>query len=271
MKSETDAINVDIEKLQQKLRATKLAKANLQTERANLAKHNHNKRIMEDMLSDRLNHLRSEYAESVEQAVAIDEALQRTTASLDRYKQLNAVNDAFYIWYSGPFATINAFRLGNLPNKPVEFTEINAALGQTALVLHIISSRAGIKFKRYIIAPLGSFPRIIKADDRKTSFPLFIDPSSFSFFPKRNFNQALLGLMDCIQEFGDYISSYDPTLSAPYRISLGDSSIGDMCFTYGGDDEVWTRALKFMLADVKWIIAWYCKHGTYGINETTSS
>jgi len=34
-----------------------------------------------------------------------------------------------------------------------------------------------------------------------------------------------------------------------------------MSFVYGNlDDEEWTRALKCMLANIKWIIAWYCKH-----------
>lgn len=37
--------------------------------------------------------------------------------------------------------------------------------------------------------------------------------------------------------------------------------VGDMSFVYGNlDDEEWTRALKCMLANIKWIIAWYCKH-----------
>lgn len=36
---------------------------------------------------------------------------------------------------------------------------------------------------------------------------------------------------------------------------------GDMSFVYGNlDDEDWTRALKCMLANIKWVIAWYSKH-----------
>jgi hypothetical protein len=40
--------------------------------------------------------------------------------------QINALNDAFYIWFSGPFATINGFRVGKLSNFPqVDWPEIN--------------------------------------------------------------------------------------------------------------------------------------------------
>src|SRR6185312_15940009 len=99
---------------------------------------------------------------------------------------------------------------------------------------------------------MGSFPKIIRGDDKKTSYPLFIDSSSFTLFPKRNFNLALQGFMSCIQELGDYIATYDPTLSMPFKISVSESKIGELSFVYGNDDEVWTRSLKFMLANIKW-------------------
>ena len=49
----------------------------------------------------------------------------------------------------------------------------------------------------------------------------------------------------------------------PYKIEVAESRIVDKSFVYGGDEEVWTHALKHMLANIKWIIAWYCKHGNY--------
>ena len=38
---------------------------------------------------------------------------------LEVMSQRHAINDCFYIWHSGPFATINGFRLGRLPNDQV--------------------------------------------------------------------------------------------------------------------------------------------------------
>lgn len=35
-----------------------------------------------------------------------------------RLMQINVLNDAFYIWFCGPFATINGFRVGKLANFP---------------------------------------------------------------------------------------------------------------------------------------------------------
>ena len=56
--------------------------------------------------------------------LSIDEELKYTNDTFNRLKQINVINDTFYIWYNGPYATINAFRLGNLSMKPIEFTEI---------------------------------------------------------------------------------------------------------------------------------------------------
>ena len=67
------------------------------------------------------------YEKSLDSILSIDEELKYTNDSLNRLKQINVINDAFYIWYNGPYATINAFRLGNLSMKPIEFKEINAA------------------------------------------------------------------------------------------------------------------------------------------------
>lgn len=51
--------------------------------------------------------------------------------------------------HSGQFGTINNFRLGRLPSVPVEWNEINAAWGQTVLLLHALANKMGLKFQRY--------------------------------------------------------------------------------------------------------------------------
>jgi beclin 1 len=261
--AENEKIEKEIEALKAQIAQAQREKVDLHAARREFTLKVHSTKVLSESLSAQLNQLESEHTAVVDQITSIDENIKISIANFDRYKQINALNDAFYVWYTGPFATINAFKLGNLVNKPVESTEINAALGQAALVLNIIASRCGIQFKQFHIAPMGSFPRILKADDRRTSYPLFIDQGSFSLFPKRNFNLALSGFMQCIFELGEYITAYDPTLSIPYKIEVADSKIADKSFVYGGDEEVWTHALKHMLANIKWIIAWYCKHGHY--------
>lgn len=46
-----------------------------------------------------------------------------------------ALNDSFHIWHLGPFATINGFRVGRLSTHLVDWQEVNAGVGQAAIVL----------------------------------------------------------------------------------------------------------------------------------------
>lgn len=46
-----------------------------------------------------------------------------------------ALNDSFLIWQQGPFATINGFRLGRLDTHLVDWQEVNAGVGQAAIIL----------------------------------------------------------------------------------------------------------------------------------------
>jgi len=263
------SLDNEIEILEIQLAKIKVEKSSLRQKKTKLATELYEAQIVRDSMINRNNCLEYEINQVVENIQSVQSELACTESTLTKNKQINIMNDAFYIWFSGPFATINSLRLGNLPYKPIDFTEINAALGQAALAVHIVSSRAGIEFKSFVILPMGSFPKILKADDRRTSYPLFIDSSSSfylssqSMFPKRYFNLALTGFMTCIFEVGEYISNHDPTLSLPYRIVIADSKISEVSFTYGVDEEVWTRALKFMLSNIKWIIAWYAKHCTH--------
>lgn len=55
----------------------------------------------------------------------------------------------FPLRHSGQFGTINNFRLGRLPSVPVEWNEINAAWGQTVLLLHALANKMGLRFKRF--------------------------------------------------------------------------------------------------------------------------
>lgn len=60
----------------------------------------------------------------------------------------NLMSFFFPIRHSGQFGTINNFRLGRLPSVPVEWNEINAAWGQTVLLLHALANKMGLHFQR---------------------------------------------------------------------------------------------------------------------------
>jgi len=55
--------------------------------------------------------------------------LLQTTNLHNNLMQMHSLNDVFFIWHAGKFATINGFRLGKLTTVAVDWNEINAALG----------------------------------------------------------------------------------------------------------------------------------------------
>ena len=79
-------------------------------------------------------------------------------------------NDAFCIGHDGVFGTINGLRLGRVPGVPVspiatsdvfhsqedfqvEWAEINAAWGQTLLLLYTIARKLEFSFEKCVIPP----------------------------------------------------------------------------------------------------------------------
>jgi beclin len=172
---------------------------------------------------------------------------------------LNPINDAFHIWFTGPFATINNFRLGRLMTVPIDWTEINSALGEAASAIFTVANKSEFQFRKYQIFPMGCFAKISRVEDRTNVYQLFTD-GAFSLFPKRNFNVAMVGFLTCIAELGSHVMEQDPTLQLPYEIDAAEGKINSHPITLSADEEQWTRALKYLLSDVKWIIAWSTKH-----------
>jgi beclin 1 len=249
----------EMKELEHRLLLAKKRKEDSIRRRIIISKELYDINILRKNIIERYNKLIFEYNTIHDHDDSILIESSRISLQMKKFMQINVINDAFYIWYSGSFATINNFRLGNLPLKSIEWTEINAALGQAVLAVTIIANKANISFKKYILIPMGSFPKVCKIEDKRSQYSLYTD-GSFSLFPKRNFNTALIGFLTCVQELGDHVTKHDPTLQLPYNINVNDGKINDQVVILGSDDEQWTRALKLLLADIKWIIAWSTKH-----------
>lgn len=82
--------------------------------------------------------------------------LAYTQSQLDKLRNTNVFNATFHIWHSGHFGTINNFKLGRLPSVPVEWSEINAAWGQTALLLAALARKINLIFEKYKLVPYGN-------------------------------------------------------------------------------------------------------------------
>lgn len=262
-KTEIQSLQEEVRWYEKEIRQLKKKKETSEKNRLALSEDIGKGRSIVDSLSVELNNLNRENKELTELLASQSSAHNYYQERYQKLSQYNLLNDAFHIWCSGSFGTINNLRLGTVPNKVVDFQDINAAFGQTALLVHIIASQCSeytnFEFKNYYIQPLGNHSKIVKVDDKRISFPLFLDQSSFTFFPKKNFNNALAAFMNCIVELGDFAREMDPISSLPYPIDLEENKISDYSFTFGNDDETWTRSLKCMLSNIKWLVAWTAK------------
>jgi len=110
---------------------------------------------------------------------------------------------------------------------------------------------------------------------------------SFSLFGKRNFNLALRALVECVALAAKAIHARDRTIVMPFPMQVehdnpsAPCTIGGLPVQYGapsttttttttttvvdgGDNHspgvTWTRAMKYLLTNVKWCVAYTAKH-----------
>lgn len=190
---------------------------------------------------------------------SIECQLAHTQAQLDKLKKTNVFNATFHIWHSGHFGTINNFRLGRLPSAPVDWSEINAAWGQTALLLAVLARKMNLVFNRYKLVPYGNHSYIEVLADHSV-LPLY-GSGGFRFFWDTKFDSGMVAFLDCLQQFKEEVEKGDSGFCLPYRMDKGkieDSATGN---SYSikmqlNSEEQWTKALKFLLTNLKWGLAW---------------
>ena len=143
----------------------------------------------------------------------------------------------------------------------VPWSEINSALGQLALLLSIIEStpNGGIHYRHEILC-CGSTSKVGIRRNGSSSvayYNLFSD-DSFQFFGRRNFNTALQSLLQCVLDAAEQIRDKDPTITLPHPIeqvaARGELTVGGLTVAYGTDGVAWTRAMKYLLTDVKHLL-----------------
>ena len=132
----------------------------------------------------------------------------------------------------------------------MEWSEINAALGQATMLLAVIAARTGYIFSKHRLIPMGSFSRIAPVGDEKAASELFYDGRMFGLFATRRLNAGLKALVACIGELGEYAQAIDRSFRLPSTVSHGGDRVGDLPVAVGGKDVVWTRAMKLVLTDV---------------------
>ncbi|KAJ8673867.1 hypothetical protein QAD02_005129 [Eretmocerus hayati] len=193
-----------------------------------------------------------------DESCSLESQLAYTVSQIERLEKTNAFNATFHIWHSGHFGTINSFRLGRLPSAPVDWSEINAAWGQTTLLMNAMARRINLTFKRYKLVPFGNHSYIEVLDQNK-ELPLY-GSGGFKFLWDTKFDAAMVAFLDCFVQFKETVEKRDSLFCLPYRVERGrleDSHGSSFSIKIQfNSEEQWTKALKYLLTNMKWGLAW---------------
>ncbi|KAJ7783088.1 autophagy protein Apg6-domain-containing protein [Mycena metata] len=229
--------------LDEELHALEMEEKALEEEEARFW-HAHNDHLLSsEQLASQLATIRSAYASD--------------SATLEKLERTNVYNDAFCIGHDGVFGTINGLRLGRVPGVPVEWAEINAAWGQSLLLLYTIARKLDCTFENYRLVPMGSFSRIEKTTGDKASYELYSSGNLniVQLLHNRRFDLAMVAFLECLKQVMDYVKAQDSTVEFPHQIvkdKIGDVSV-KLKFN---QDEAWTRSLRHVLLALKICLKW---------------
>ncbi|EMR11383.1 hypothetical protein PNEG_00408 [Pneumocystis murina B123] len=188
---------------------------------------------------------------------------------LEELKEANVYKDIFCISHNGQFGTINDLKFGRLPSYPANWDEINAAWGLIVLLLHSIAKKLNFKFSEYKLNPLGSTSTIDKLEfhndssypSKTISFELYNSDNLLikRFFMQKKFDIAMISFLQCLKQIGDYLKQIDPSFKFPYKIQKDKIGNANISISFNSD-EIWTRSLKYLLTNLKYIIAYTTHH-----------
>ncbi|XP_028331568.1 beclin-1 isoform X2 [Gouania willdenowi] len=280
---EEETLLVELQQLNKEEKALVKELEAVEEQRAAVAEELAQSRVNAQQLETEQLQYQKQYSEFKRQQLELDDELKSVDnqmrycqTQLDRLKKTNVFNATFHIWHSGQFGTINNFRLGRLPSVPVEWNEINAAWGQTVLLLHALANKMGLRFQRYRLVPYGNHSYLESLTDKSKELPLYCS-GGLRFFWDNKFDHAMVAFLDCVQQFKDEVEKGGTGFCLPYRLEAflkkmklrkkmdvekgkiedtGGSGGSYSIKTQFNSEEQWTKALKFMLTNLKWGLAW---------------
>jgi len=199
--------------------------------------------------------------DQAEQQRSLQMQLKTSQEQLYRLQRVNVLDMVFFIWMDGEYGTINGLRLGRLKHDPVEWHEINAALGQCAFLLTVIAERLGIHFTDYEIVPCASFSfiRARRSSGKVDELPLY-GSGGWRPFGQSALDQALVAYMECFAHVEQHLRQYFPEniQILPYRIvkdKLVDKNAQYLVKMQLNSEERWTKAMKCLLLNLKRVVS----------------
>ena len=261
IESEIEAQLLEKAGLRQMIAAARRESEALQQEAARLrrlravqgAEHDARHRAL-NVLELRAHELREETLREAQLAAHCERELRRLLL-------VSVRSESFHIAHDGSFGTINGLRLGRLADAGiVDWAETNGALGQVALLAHTLSRAHRIEFTHHLLLPMGSTSRIVPKSDARTAYELY-GSSSLSLthvFSGRRFDKGLAMLLACVRELLGHAEA-NPRVGVPARPPhpIDRDAVDGLPVRYQlNQEERWTRALKCLLVDLKWLLAW---------------
>jgi beclin 1 len=199
---------------------------------------------------------------------------------LTQLQRRSVYNDTFFITHDNYYATINGLRLGRLSSPYVDWPEINAAWGQTCLLLATLAERLNYKFQGYELCPMGSTSTILKLDTKpstsisssggnaptnaalstvtKQRLELYSSgelPFNLGFM-YRKFDTAMVAFLECLRQLGEFAEKSPGygDMKMPYEIKK--DKIHDHSIKLSmSKEENWTKACKYVLTCCKFLLA----------------
>uniref|UniRef100_UPI00398F73E1 beclin-1 isoform X2 n=1 Tax=Pristiophorus japonicus TaxID=55135 RepID=UPI00398F73E1 len=115
----------------------------------------------------------------------------------------------------------------------------------------------------YRLVPHGNHSYLESLADRAKELPLYCS-GGLRFFWDNKFDHAMVAFLDCVQQFKEEVERGDTGFCLPYRMDVEKGKIEDTGGSGGSysiktqfnSEEQWTKALKFMLTNLKWGLAW---------------
>lgn len=245
VQKELESLRREEEEAYRQLLTLEQEKKELEDELAGLEDENRELEREEDNFWRSRNEFNEQHFTLQTELASLQQKLAHDQKQLERLQRTNVYNDTFYISHDGYFGTINGLRLGRLPSQNVEWAEINAAWGQTLLLLQTIAERLNFSFEGYRLRPLGSTSRIEKLEYTQQSpevsrvgashvpsttssspsrvVPLDLHSSGEMalgrVFNHRKFDQGMVAFLACLSQIGQYVerSSRDGSTTGTSR------------------------------------------------------
>lgn len=229
---------------------------------------------------------------------ALNAAYEHDSRQLERLQRTNVYNDTFCISHDGNFGTINGLRLGRLaPPNNIEWAEINASWGTTALLLITVANKLGFAFRGYNIKPMGSTTTLERLEyspkasivnsstsgrtASSTSSPhaattsaniIPVKTASLELFSSgdlplgrtilhRRFNDAMVAFLECLRQLGEFVEHGEvPGSRDEGQVSRGGASAAGLKLPYNIEkDKIGGLSIKLGASqDDQWTSA--CKY-----------